>query len=480
MGPVLPMGTTIPNERIAVMKHSPSEDAICRWVEDHTALLDDVNDFIWRCAEPALQEIQSSAHLREVLEKNGFTILPGAVDTPTSFVAQWGAGSPCIGFLAEYDALQGLSQDAVPFQKPLQEGAAGHACGHCAISAALLGAALALKARMEEEGRSGTLRFYGCPAEESLIGKVRMSRDHLFDGCDAAFSCHPNDVSYVWARPSVSLLNLRYNFQGTPAHAGLDPWNGRSALDAVELMNVGANYLREHVPTTCSIQYVITDGGAAPNIVPAHAQVWYMLRAENRTQAEELRRRLHQIAEGAALMTETQMEERFCGGCYAFAPNSVLCDLLQSCMEAVGAPAWTDEDRAFARELSRPLPAGADAAALRQFSLSESDGADGLACAVCPAPYREGIMGASTDVGDVSHQIPVGCVSFAATVLGAPGHSYYYTAACGSGIGHRGVHCAAKIVGLAAYRLLTDPDLLRSAADAHQAVVHNDAYRCPL
>ena len=465
---------------IPYMTNDTSDQRIFQWVEHYGSVIDQADDKLWAFAEPALKEYQSSDYLKQELERSGFSILPGAADTPTSFLAQWGSGSPCIGFLAEYDALEGLSQDRVPVQKPLQEGAPGHACGHCAIASSMLGAVLALKRQMEEEHLSGTLRFYGCPAEESLVGKVRMSRDHLFDGCDIALSCHPNDVSYVWARKSASLISLLYTFHGTTAHAGLDPWNGRSALDGVELMNVGVNYLREHIPPTWRIHYTITESGKAPNIVPDRAQVWYMLRADDRDQAEELHRRLSNIAQGAAQMTETRTEEQFLAGCYNFLPNMTLAELLLHCLEQVGSPQWTQEDRAFAEALSRQIPPSSRQAAMQQFSLQESDVKDGLADRAYGACYQTGILGAATDVGDVSWQLPVGCFSFASTVVGAPGHSWFYTAACGTGIGHRGARAAAKVLALAGYRLLTDPALIQAAKEEHQNNLRGRQYRCPL
>lgn len=462
------------------MTRDASKLAIRNWIDEHTSIIDAANDSLWDFAEVALQETQSCAYLQNELKRGGFSILKGAADTPTSFVAQWGSGSPCIGFLAEYDALQGLSQDKVPVCKPVKEGAPGHACGHCTLGAAMLGAVLALKAQMEQEKLPGTIRFYGCPAEESLEGKVRMSRDHLFDDCDIALSCHPNDISYVWARKSVSLISLAYTFLGRPSHAGLDPWNGRSALDAVELMNVGANYLREHIPPTWRMHYIITDGGAAPNIVPEKAEVWYMLRADDREQAEQLQQRLGRIAQGAALMTDTRVEEKFLAGCYNYLPNTVLAEMLLDCLKSVGSPPWTEEDRAFAKALSQEINLASKQAAIRQFSLNDEDVQDGLATKVCENCYQAGILGASTDVGDVSWQLPVGCFSFASTVVGAPGHSWFYTSACGSGIGHRGAHAAAKVLALAGYRLLTEPALMQAAKAEHQTNLQGKQYHCPL
>lgn len=310
---------------------------ISGWIDENSAILADANNAIWEFAETAFNEKCSSAYLKQVLEQYGFRILPGAAGVPTSFVAEWGCGKPVIGLISEYDALDGLSQDRCTERRPVRDGAPGHACGHCTLGAAVLGAALSLKTVMEQDGLPGTLRFYGCPAEETVEGKVLMSRDRLFDDCDAALSWHPNDISYVWARKSVALRSMKFTFSGKTAHAGLDPWNGRSALDAVELMNVGANYLREHVQPSCRIQYVITDGGKAPNIVPDRAQVWYTLRAPESALVDDMHQRLVNIAKGAALMTQTQCEEAFVSGCYAFLPNMTLAENILAHMREVGA-----------------------------------------------------------------------------------------------------------------------------------------------
>ena len=438
------------------------------------------NDALWEFAEPALEEVQSSRYLKAVLKEHGFRILPGAKGVPTSFVAEYGSGSPVIGLIAEYDALAGMSQDKIPLCRSYREGAPGHACGHCTLGAAVLGAALVLKDCMRRQSLPGTLRFYGCPAEETVEGKVLMSRDRLFDGCDAALSWHPNDVSYVWARKSVALTSMRYTFHGASAHAGLDPWNGRSALDAVELMNVGANYMREHIQPSCRLHYTITDGGKAPNIVPDRAQVWYVMRGPDRRAVEEVRLRLGKVAQGAALMTGTGWEEEYISGCYDFLPNMTLARLLLSKMREVGAPRWTPEDRAFACELSRQIPQRCLEETRASFELKDSDMTDGLANGISDGVYHGGSLGASTDLGDVSWQIPVGCFSFASTVVGAPGHSWFYTAACGAGPGARGAQAAAKVLALSGYELLTDAGLREQAKQEHISALGGARYICPL
>lgn len=454
--------------------------AIMDWIEDNSSILERTNAALWEYAETAFEEKQSSEYLKKELKDYGFRIFPGAKRVPTSFVAEWGSGKPVIGLLAEYDALPGLSQERSTECKPHEIGAPGHACGHCTLGTAVLGAALALKVCMEENHTPGTIRFYGCPAEETVEGKVFMSRDHLFDDCDAALSWHPNDVSYVWARKSIALYGMKYTFQGTSAHAGLDPWNGRSAADAVELMNIGANYLREHIPPSCRIQYVITDGGTAPNTVPDHAQVWYILRAPDSQILKDLHKRVTNLAKGAALMTETTFKESFVSGCYDFLPNTTLSHVILKHFHDVGTPKWTQEDLAFADELYRKVPKANIDSTCDSFHVDPEDAPHGLVKGFFDGLYNKGIMGASTDLGDVSWQIPVGCFSYAATVLGAPGHSWFYTATCGTGIGVRGACAAAKVLALTGWDLLNDQELLLSVKEEHQRHTAERKYACPL
>lgn len=454
--------------------------SIMSWVESNGSIIDEVNDNLWDIAEVALEEYRSCAYLKEILVNAGFRILSGPQDMPTSFIAEWGSGHPCIGYLGEYDALPGQSQDKGCIQKPRSEGAPGHACGHCTLGAGILGGVLALKEQMEKENLQGTVRFYGCPAEEILVGKVRMSRSHLFDDCDAALSWHPNDTTYVWARKSVSLLSIHYNFKGKAAHAGRDPWNGRSALDAAELMNVGANYLREHIPNDWKLHYVITNGGVTPNTVPDQAQIWYMLRANDRSQTESLHQRISRIAKGAAMMTDTEVSEEIVAGCYSYLPNITLADVILDCIKDIGAPKWTEEDYRFAQKLTDQLPSANVRDKKLQFGLKDADVCEGLVSRVYDKLYTEGVLGAATDVADVSWQIPVGCFGGASAVVGAPNHSWFYTAACGSGIGHRAARTAAQTLALVGYRLMTEPDLLSTAKAEHLQNLKGEVYQCPL
>lgn len=453
------------------------KEFIQQWLEDNSVVVSEACGKIWDFAETGLEEFRSSEYLKETLKANDFTIEAGSRDMPTSFAATWGSGEPCIGFLAEYDALDGMSQKHSSAKEPITIGAPGHACGHNTIASSMVGAVLALQAAICRENIPGTIVFYGCPAEEDLVGKVRMVREHLFERCDILLSCHPNDISYVWARKSVALKSVKFNFFGVSAHAGLDPYNGRSALDAVELMNVGANYLREHLPPGSKLHYVICNGGDKPNIVPDQAQVWYVVRASNRETVDDVYRRLLKVAQGAALMTETTFEEHPLSSCCDYLPNQVLAQTILEYMHEVGVPEWETADKKFASELFRQIPKENFTRALNQFSFSTDDVEDGLAKRIYDGFYDKEPMGASTDVGDVSWQVPTGAFSFQATVVGAPGHSWFYTASCGSSLGEKGSLIAAKILALTACRLLTDTEVTKAAKAEFEKAHDNSIYK---
>jgi len=279
---------------------------------------------------------------------------------PTAFYASFsmGSGKPVIGVLGEYDALPGLSQKVKPERDPLVKGAPGHACGHNLLGVAGIATVLAVKDLMEAENLDGTIRYYGCPAEETLVGKVFMVREGLFDDVDAALTWHPGQVNVVREGSSNAMNSAKFKFFGRSSHAAGNPEAGRSALDGVELMNVGANYLREHVPEKTRIHYVITNGGGEPNVVPDESEVWYYVRGPRRRDVDEVYARLQKIAEGATLMTETTMEETFLTGCYNYLHNKVIGDRTLENMKAIGSPEFTDEEKEFAAKIQETIPAG--------------------------------------------------------------------------------------------------------------------------
>ncbi|HHW18327.1 MAG TPA: amidohydrolase [Firmicutes bacterium] len=435
---------------------------------------------IWRFAEVGLKEEKSAKAQISYLSRKGFSVTIGTGGMPTAFVAEWGKGRPIIGFLGEYDALAGLSQDAVAERRPLAEGAPGHGCGHNLLGVGALGAALALKTFMEERKMGGTVRYYGCPAEETLVGKVFMAREGVFDDLDAAITWHPGCINTVQLGSSNGLNSARFNFHGKTAHAAGDPHNGRSALDAVELMNIGANYLREHIIPDARIHYVVTDGGGQPNVVPARAQVWYYVRAPRRRQVEEIYARLLDVAKGAALMTGTTFDVEFLAGCYDVLPNETLTFLALDNFKKVGVPDWTTEELEFARRVSETIDKGQKSEMLRNMN-APKELYDQIMNTTVVDPLDKGkVMPGSTDVGDVSWIVPTVQVSVATWPIGTPGHSWQIVACSGHALGLRGMLVAAKVMAMTGKDLLENPSVLEKAKKEFSERVGDERYKSPL
>ena len=441
---------------------------------------------IWDHPQVALQEEFAAGLLAGKLEADGFRISWGAGGMPTAFIAEWGEGSPIIGFLGEYDALPGLSQALSSQRSPLQAGAPGHGCGHNLFGTACMGSVMALKQAMTSAGIGGTIRFYGCPAEETLVGKTFMARAGVFDDLDAAISWHPGDSNIAWNGTSLAMNSFKVNFHGVAAHAGGSPWLGRSALDGVMLMDAGVNYMREHVPPESRIHSVVTSGGQAPNVVPAFAQVWYFVRAPKRAQVEEIYRWMQDIAKGAALMSGTRHEIEFITGCYDILPNSVMSDLLYEKMAAVNDMRFSEQERQFGRELQATFPDGSVERGFDWMQLSTSQALDAAACddplweGVFPHSPTPPLMGGSTEVADVSWITPTGQITTTCWPLGTPGHSWQTVASSGSSIGAKGMIFAAKAMALAGLELLRRPDLLAAAQAEFQGARGDQSYVSPL
>lgn len=435
-----------------------------------------LSDYLWENPEPAYTEFKAVAAIKKVLVEDGFVLEDEFAGMPTAFIASWGSGNPVIGFLAEYDALPGLSQKISVKQEPVIEGAPGQGCGHNLLGVATLGAVLGLKQEMIENNLPGTVVFYGCPAEEVLTGKVFMARDGAFDRLDLALAYHPGRANGVSLDSSNGLNSAIFHFEGRTAHAGGDPHNGRSALDAVELMNVGANYLREHVTTDVRIHYVIKEGGKAPNIVPDKASVWYYVRGPKRSVIDEVYARLIKVANGAAMMTETTMKIEFLGGCHNTLPNKTLATVLHESLSSIPQEPWTEEEIAFSKELNQQQPVQYPAA-LKMMNLPE-----GTEIFTGVSPMRETgkVGGGSTDVGDVAHIVPTASFGTATDNLGAPGHSWQITLCSGMSIGHKGMIYAAKAMADAAGKLLRDPDLVEKAKAEFLAATGGKPYQCPI
>lgn len=429
------------------------------YIDSNRSRITALSDAIWEFAEVALHETRSSQALMDALRAEGFSVEPGAGGMPTAFVASWGDGGPVIGFLGEYDALAGLSQKTVPFKETLTPNAAGHGCGHNLHGVAAFAAAIGLKQEMAARGLAGTIKYFGCPAEENLSGKAFMARDGVFDGCDVCFEWHAGAINRPGTGTSLANNAANFTFYGRSAHAAGDPYNGRSALDAVQLMNLGVEFLREHMPPRTRAHYVITDGGGQPNVVPPVATVWYLVRAERRQDVDDLWERIIKCANGAAEMTETTYKMELLKAIWNVLPNTPLMDLLFECFRRVGPPRLTEEETEFAREIAKSISPAVKESSLRRHQIPEEYWEKVFCDVVLPKPPAEDEPGGSTDVGDVSWCCPTARLRAASQVLGSPGHSWQIVAQSGMGIGHAGMLTGAKVMAEAATEFLTDPEL---------------------
>jgi len=443
----------------------PSQQAAIADVEQRQEELQAVNQAIWQFAEVGLQETRSSALLVDKLRAAGFEVKTGVSNLPTAFVASFGSGKPIIGILAEYDALPEMSQQVAPERRPLKAGESGHACGHSGLGTGALGAALAVQAAMLKHHLPGTIRLYGTPAEETLIGKVYMTLDGQFDDLDVCLHWHPSNKNSAWAASSKAMVSAKFTFAGTPAHAAVSPDKGRSALDAVELMNIGANFMREHLKEDARIHYVIVDGGGAPNVVPPSATVWYFCRADSHRDAEYNFRWLQDIAEAAAKMSRTKLSIQIDTDCHEIIPNLPLSELLTTNLEKVGAPQFSDEEQTFARRLQAPL--------IEEFgtpiALAIDDSIHRLTAR--PEPSK-----GSTDVGDISWRVPTGGLNTTCFIAESPGHSWQNVAAIGSSIGEKGMLYAAKVLAVTTLDLLENPELVAAARADFQERIKDRTY----
>ena len=369
---------------------TPVQSDLIKYLDSVQGELVSVNQDIWSFAELGLQEHRSAARLIGVLRKAGFQVKEGVSGMPTAFVAEYGSGRPIVGILAEYDALPELSQEVMGIRKPVAGRTTGHGCGHCALGTAAVGAALAVKEAYHKHHLKGTIRLYGTPAEETCIGKVYMSLDGQFNDLDACLHWHPGTHNRSYYSVSKAMISAKFTFTGLAAHASASPDKGRSALDGVELMNVGANYMREHIKETSRIHYVITNGGGQPNVVPATAQVWYYVRANTHADVESHFDWLCAIAEGGAKMSRTKVNVQIDTDCHELLPNLPLSRLILENFHKVGPPRFDQADLDLARRLQAALQAdmGWKGTTLLEDRIED-----------LPAvPYADN---GSTDVGDV-------------------------------------------------------------------------------
>ena len=423
----------------------------------------ELSDRVWETPETCYMETLSAAAHREMLEAQGFRITENVAGIPTALIGEAGEGGPVIAFLGEYDALAGLSQKAgVAHVDPVTQGANGHGCGHNLLGAASLLAATALKDWLKKTGTPGRVRYYGCPAEEGGAAKAFMVRAGAFEDVDIAISWHPSNFAGVQRETSLANCRIDFTFTGRAAHASAVPELGRSALDAVELMNVGINYMREHMPSDCRIHYAVLDtGGISPNVVQAHAKVRYVVRSPELPGLISLIERVKKVAEGAALMTETKVESTILSGVSNLMVNTPLMDAMQDIWESLGPPEFDEADLGFAEQIRGTLTAEDIAASWAQERLEQRDIA--LADFILPPHNEVRQMGGSTDVGDVSWVVPTVQAYGATHAIGTQLHTWQVVAQGQSPLAHKGMISAAKALAATGLAAL-ESDQLREAA----------------
>lgn len=446
-------------------KLTPMKKEVMSWVDTNMADLARLNDEIWRSAEIAMEEYNSSEALASYLEKMGFAVERRVAGLTTAFVGVYGSGQPVIGFLAEYDALPGLSQEAASAKKPLQEGEPGHGCGHNIFGVASVAAAVAAKDVAARHGLQGTIKVFGCPAEETVEGKVFMARAGVFDGLSCCIQWHPSSENEVSLESSNAMNQFEVEFFGKTAHSAGDPWNGRSALDGVELTDIGLNFLREHLKPTARIHYVVLDGGGAPNVVPDYARAWYYVRDIDRESVEKDYERVLKVIEGAALMSGTAYKIHFKSGVHEMLPNRAGSEVVYSNLLLIGAPVFTAEEQTFAKEIQKNL------------GVEEK----GLSTKIEPFSLPQKSWGSgSTDVAEVSWLTPTTQLGIAFKPIGTPGHHWSAVACAGMSIGHKCLSTAAKVMAASCLDLLTQPQAVQKMREEWTAKKKGKEYKSPL
>jgi len=446
-------------------KLNHTKKAIIASVEKHESALIAISDSIWSLAETAFEEDVSAKLLADYAEKNGFKVTRGVAQIPTAFVATYGSGSPVISVLGEFDALPGISQQAIPTKAPLKEGAAGHGCGHNLFGAGSLGAAIAVKELIETGKLKGTIKFLGTPSEEKFFGKIWMVREGLWDGVDVNLSWHPSAEIKADVQSSLALVDFKIEFFGQAAHASGDPWNGRSASDALELYTAGINYYREHVKPTVRMHYHIQDGGQVVNVVPDYSRLWMRVRDTKRSGMLPVYERVQKMAEGAAILANVDYKVSLISGIYEVLVNRTGGAVMQKNLELLGPIAYTEEEVAFGKKIQ------------------EVTGKDqvGMDSAIKPLEdTKEHPGGGSTDVGDVSWNVPNINLGVTTAPKDTPWHSWAVVACGGMSIGHKGMAYAAKAMGMTMVDLFQNPKLVteikaeykeRKGSEVYKAIV---------
>ncbi len=436
------MALLLPASSMAQM----TPDAVTAGLDARADHMTDVAMEIWNLAELGYLETESSRLLQSELRAAGFRVDAGVAGMPTAFVASWGTGAPVIGILAEFDALPGINQDAVPTRQPIEGKTAGHACGHHLFGTGSSHAAISVKEWLEANGGSGTIRLYGTPAEEGGSGKVYMARAGLFEDTDLVITWHSADRNYAGPNTNLAVKSAKFRFRGVSAHAAGAPERGRSALDGVEAMNMMVNMMREHVPQQTRIHYVITSGGSAPNVVPDFAEVYYYVRHPDPAAVKEIFARVVIASEGAATGTETEVEHEVIGGSYNRLPNVALQEVMHRNLVKVGGVEYTDEERAFAEAL--------------QESFTNPPPLD-QAWIIQEPEFRQ--IYSSADTGDITWLVPSANLAVATWVPGTAAHSWQAIASGGMSIGSKGMMVAAKTLALTAIDLFQDAEAVAAA-----------------
>ncbi|NCU03868.1 MAG: amidohydrolase [Chitinophagaceae bacterium] len=420
---------------------------------------------IWDYAEVGYKEVKSSALLQQTLKDNGFTVETGVAGIPTAFVATYGSGSPVIAILAEFDALPGLSQTTAP-EKTSAGKDAGHACGHHLFGVASVASGIAIKKLIEEKKFSGTIKVFGCPAEEGGSGKVYLVRAGLFKDVDVAIHWHPGNENAITMTSALANMSAKFRFRGISAHAAASPERGRSALDGVEAMNNMVNMMREHIPQETRIHYVITNGGKAPNVIPDFAEVYYYVRHPKRDQVQSIFNRVVNAANGAALGTDTKMEFEMIGGTHDLLLNKTLAAVMQKNLDKIGGVKYTAAEVEYGKKIQAsfgfPAPSVADAGTVKPLKIEADAG------------------GGSTDVGDVSYAVPTVGLRSATWVPGTAAHSWQAVACGGTEIGTKGMMVAAKTMASTAIDLFLHPELIIKAKEEFKQQVGNYQYKALL
>ncbi|UAL51965.1 MULTISPECIES: M20 family metallopeptidase [Metabacillus] len=446
----------------------PYYERLSQLIEKKRDLFIHVSDEIWSYAETRYEEVQSAEQMAETLEMEGFEVEREAGGISTAVVGSCGNGSPVIAILGEYDALFNLSQEkGISHKSPIENEGNGHGCGHNLLGTGALAAAVILKDYMLESGLQGTIRFYGCPAEEGGGGKGFMVRAGLFDDVDAALTWHPGSTNHIQSSGNLATCQIYFTFNGRSSHAAASPHLGRSALDAVELMNLGANFLREHLIQDARLHYAITNsGGKSPNVVQPFAEVLYKLRAPEFAQVQEIYERVLKIAEGAALMTETELDVRFDAGSSNLVLNKTLESVMFENFQKIGLPNFTEQEQDFAKEI--------------QSTFSKDTSYPYLSDELKPYKYNEGFSYGSTDVGDVSWLVPTAQCSVVTAAVGTPFHTWQVVSQGGMSIGHKGMLHAGKVLAATAVDLLVHPGKVKEAKEEHARALNGRHYLSPL